>query len=126
MKHILPEGLKIHCEACGVVVPQDAPTPNIASCAWVAANKMAWFDPSETLAGNHVMAVAAWALVHHKALSPEIAHPESVEYLRQHRADRKQHFSSSLVRRVLAPEHVEVQVALKKGRDAWLYADESR
>jgi hypothetical protein len=124
-KPVLPIGLAYHCEGCGVVIPSDAPNPDNAACAWVVANKMSWFDPNETIASQHTMATAAWALVHHKSLTPDIAHPESITYLQHFKADRKSHFVQSAVRKAMTPEQVAAQSKLNNGRDAWLYGESS-
>ena len=58
-KPVLPTGLVYHCDTCGVVIPGDAPTPDAPSCAWVVANKMAWFNPATAWAASAGDVIAA-------------------------------------------------------------------
>ena len=118
----LPAGLVFHCDACGIVIPADAPRPAGGDCAWVAEHRMAWFDPDETLKGQHTMATAAWHLIYDRELK-EAAHPQAVEYLRTFRSDPQQHFRCSHARRALSTEHVAQQRAMKPNRDAAFYKD---
>lgn len=121
MIHPLPEGLVVHCEKCDLVVPADAPRPGDGDCAFVALHRLAWFNPRETVAGQHAMATAAWSLIYHEAISNK-THTEAVEYLRQFKHERKAHFEASTVKKALTEEHVELgSVHL---RDWKLYADE--
>jgi len=118
MAHELPAGLVFHCEQCQVVIPADAPRPESGDCVFVAHHKLAWFNPKETIAGQHCMAAAAWALIYHEALSAK-AHPESTEYLRQFKMERNAHFAQSAVRHAMTQEQVKLAVAHR--RDWFLF-----
>ena len=109
----LPEGLVVHCESCGIVVPSDAPRPDGGHCALVAANKLSHFRPNETVKGQHTMATAAWWLIYHDLLHGP--HPDAavVAYWNQYRTNPKQHFVSSAVRCALTPEQVAEQIIMK-------------
>lgn len=115
----LPPGLKYHCEDCMIVVPADAPTAPVgsANCAAVVKAKLTWFDPNETRAAQHIMAAAAWCLIHEAALKH--VHPASVEYRRRINQDRKALYAESAVRKGLAPGELEAEV--KHRRDRWLH-----
>jgi hypothetical protein len=114
----LPAGLKVHCDDCKVAIPADAPAPPEGDCMFVAQHKLAWFHPQETPAAQHVMAVAAWSLIYDAPLKAG-THPESVEYMRQHRASRKAHFAVSAVRQAMTAEQLEAGKQHK--RDGSLY-----
>ena len=105
----LPEGLVYHCEACCVVIPADAPRPEGGDCMFVAVHKLAWFNPRQTLAGQHCMGVAAWSLIYHQPLSQQ-AHAESTEYLRQFKREREAHFEHSAARHGEAVDPMTEQV----------------
>jgi hypothetical protein len=112
----LPEGLVVHCDKCNLVIPSDAPRPDESDCGFVALHKLAYFNPSETVAAQHLMAVAAWSLIYHKSL---LGHPESAEYHSKFQQDRKGHFAESAVRKALTPE--QVQAGLEHRRDSEFY-----
>jgi hypothetical protein len=114
----LPAGLKVHCAACQVVVPSDAPATAAGDCAFVALHKLAWFHPYETPAAQHVMAVAAWSLIYNEALAKRTDAPSS-DYMAAFRANRKAHFAASAVRQAMTPEQVEAGKQHK--RDGALY-----
>ena len=128
---ILPPGLTYHCGSCKLVIPADAPKPNDADCAFVAQHRLAHFNPDESLSGQHVMAAAAWTLINHKALSAEIADPESVAYKQRIHRDRKNHFAESAVRQAMTDEQVKTASGHKTQtctrprcpdcRDSWLF-----
>ena len=113
----LPAGLEVHCEACQVVVPSDAPKLEGADCEFVARHKLAWFNPKESPAGQHCMAAAAWELIHDAPL--RAGHPDAVAYLRAFQRDRKNHFAQSALRQAMTPE--QVQAGLLHRRDGVLY-----
>jgi hypothetical protein len=106
--HELPEGLVFHCGKCLVVIPADSPRPDGGDCEFVARHKLAWFNPKETIAGQHCMAVAAWSLIYHEALSVSVPHVEGVEYIRQFKRERKDHFAQSAARKAMTAEQVEL------------------
>jgi hypothetical protein len=110
--HELPQGLTVHCEKCNIVIPSDAPRPEGGDCAFVALHKLTWFNPKETITGQHCMATAAWALIYHETISA--AHPESVSYLRQFKHERKAHFTASAVRKAMTPEQIEAGAAHRR------------
>lgn len=115
----LPAGFKFHCDACGVVVPADAPEvpAELANCADVVRGKLAWFNANETRAAQHIMAAAAWCLIHDAALKQ--GHAGAVEYRRRMSLDRKALYAESAVRKSLAPGELETEV--KHRRDGWLH-----
>ena len=117
MKHPIPSGLQIHCSKCDLVIPADAPTPDIADCEFVSKHKLAWFNPNETIKGQHTQAVATWALIHDQAIKNE--HPESMGYLHQYQKAHKEHFNSSAARNNMTPE--DVQSLKKHPRDGWVF-----
>lgn len=106
--HELPEGLVIHCDKCNIVIPSDAPRPEGGDCEFVANHKLAFFNPKETLAGQFCMAAAAWSLIYHQPLSAR-ACPESVEYHRQFKLERKSHYAQSAARKAMTEEQVQAQ-----------------
>lgn len=112
----LPEGLVYHCDECNLVIPSDAPRPSDPDCEFVALHKLAYFNPSETVAAQHVMAVAAWSLIYHKS---RVGHPESTEYHSKFQQDRKGHFAESVVRQGMSPE--QVQAGIEHRRDSEFY-----
>lgn len=113
----LPDGLVVHCDECKMVVPSDAPRSASADCGFVARHKLSWFSRTETIAAQHVMAVAAWSLIHDAALKAGEA--SVADYHRQFRADRKAHFAASAARQAMSP--VQVAAALLHRRDGALY-----
>jgi hypothetical protein len=113
----LPTGLIYHCDACKLAVPSDAPKVDRADCAFIAKHRLAWFNPAETPAGQHVMAVAAWALIHDPVL--KAGEPTSTAYSRAYHTSRKAHFTASAVRKAMTPEQVTAGLAHK--RDGVLY-----
>lgn len=119
----LPAGLKYHCEGCWLVIPMDAPTPpeGTANCAVVVSGKLAWFNSKETRAAQHIMAAAAWCLIHDAALKQ--AHAASVEYRRRMALDRKALYAESAARKGLTPAEMDAEV--KHRRDGWLHAPTS-
>jgi hypothetical protein len=122
---VLPAGFAVHCAACGVVVPADAPRPaSGADCAWVVQHKMAWFNPQESIRGQHTMATAAWKLIHHAAVEGSTPDAASVAYWQQYRKDPKKHFVASVARTSLTPAQVTAQLAMPKQgpRDKHFYS----
>lgn len=117
---MLPAGMEFHCKDCHIVIPADAPRPEGGDCIALARSRMCPFKPFESLAGQHVMAAAAWGLIYHAELKVN-AHPESTEYNRRLWYDRKAHFGESAVRAGMKEEHVAADKAHMSGRDAWLY-----
>jgi hypothetical protein len=115
---IPPSGLIVHCANCNIVVPADAPRSTDSDCAFVALHRLTWFNPNETVAGQHVMAVAAWGLIHDAAL--KAAHPEATAYYRRFQLQRKAHFAESAARKAMTPEQVEAGKAHR--RDGALFA----
>jgi hypothetical protein len=108
----LPSGLVVHCAACNVVIPSDAPRPAVGGdCAWVARGKMAPPHPNETIKGQHTAATAAWHMIYHKAITGATPDAASVAYFQQYRKDPKKHFVTSLARTLLTPEQVQEQMA---------------
>lgn len=118
---ILPTGLQYHCDACKVVVPSDAPRLDNADCAFVTKNKLAWFNPNETIKGQHTMATAAWILIYFKSLQVEGKDGIGNAYVKSHTFTPKAHFHESAARQALTPEQVEEQIALNPKRDGWAY-----
>ena len=112
----LPEGLVVHCNKCNLVIPSDAPKPDESDCEFIALHRLAWFDPSATIAAQHCQAVATWSLINHKSL---VGHPESVEYHSKFKKDRKGHFAESAVRACLTPE--QVKAGLEHRREGHFY-----
>lgn len=110
-------GLIIHCHRCGLVVPADAPRPAFSDCDFVALHKLAYYNAKETPAAQHVMAVAAWGLIHHAALTA--GEPTCTAYQQAFRKSRKDHFAESAVRKAMTPEQVEA--GLQNRRDGALY-----
>lgn len=106
-----------HCATCNIVIPSDAPKLTEADCAQIVSAKLTWFNPKETVAGQHCMATAAWALIHDKAI--KAAQPEAVKYHNQFKHERKSHFANSAVRKALTAEQVTDGLAHK--RDSSLY-----
>ena len=102
---VLPEGLEFHCSSCKIVIPSDSPRTPTDSCGLVASAKLTWFDPTATVAAQHAMAVGAWALIHHGALSDK--HPESVAYSEHFATNRKGHFAQSVSRKAMTQEQIE-------------------
>jgi len=100
----LPDGLAVHCEQCQLVVPADAPRSGESDCVFVAQHKLAWFNPAETIAAQHVMAVSAWMLIYDAALKQGDA--EAAQYSRAFRNSRKDHFQKSAAYKALAPARV--------------------
>ena len=115
----LPDGLQLHCAACGVVIPTDAPVLEGGDCEFVARHKLAWYKPTETLAGQHAMAVAAWALIYDAALREGV--PEAVAYRQHFQQQRRAAFAASAVRRAMTPE--QVAAGRLHPRDRSLYAE---
>ena len=113
----LPAGLVHHCYGCKIVIPSDAPRPNEANCAFVAMHKLAWSNPAETVAAQFLMAVAAWGLIHNKALKS--GDPMATAYQRAFQADRKAHYAASAARKAMTAE--QVAAGLQHKRDAPLY-----
>lgn len=122
-QHVLPEGLVLHCEKCRIVIPTDAPKLPDSYCEWVAAAKLTWFDPNTTRAGQHCMAVAAWELVYHRALTE--GHAEGIEYKQKFKLKRKEHYAESAVFKALSPEHIQTELNHEAHgrRDEWLYKE---
>lgn len=119
LPQVLPEGLVFHCEKCNLVVPVEAPRPDDPNCEFVALHKLSWFNPKETPAGQFAMATAAWALIHHNALSPEFADPESVEYRRAFQKERKVHYKASAMYKGLTPDQLEAGRAHRRDRELY-------
>jgi hypothetical protein len=119
----LPSGLVVHCAACNVVIPSDAPRPAVGGdCAWVARGKMAPPHPNETIKGQHAAATAAWHMIYHKAITGATPDAASVAYLLGYQKNPKQHFVSSAARQALTPAQVAEQQAHPKARrDAAFY-----
>ncbi len=117
-QHTLPAGLQYHCDTCDVVIPTDAPAPSDGACGEIMAAKLTWFDPRAPIADQHVMATAAWSLLHYAHLAA--GHPECTAYLGAHRADRKEHFGSSATRAAMTDE--QIAEAAQHHRLGWLYA----
>ena len=113
LKHTPPAGLIVHCADCNIVVPADAPRSTDSDCAFVAIHRLAWFNPNETVAAQHVMAVAAWALIHDKALR-ETKQADCTAYQAAFRASRKNHFAASAARRAMTSEQVEAGKAHRR------------
>lgn len=119
MTPTLPAGLRFHCAGCEIVVPSDVPeVPDaLANCARVTRAKLGWFNPKETLAGQHIMAAAAWALIYEDAL--KAGHGKACEYVRRIHRDRKALYAGSAVRVAMTPEHVAAEAQHR--RDGWLH-----
>jgi len=104
-KRELPEGLEFHCERCRVVIPADAPRPDVdddfasaeieRQCEFIARHKLAWFSPKASPRQQHIMASAAWELVYHRQLKAEKPHPQSIEYLRRFKLQPEEHWKAS-------------------------------
>jgi hypothetical protein len=144
MTHTLPTGLVYHCATCGLVVPSDAPTikPALGDCAFVAKHKLSWFNPDETIKGQHTQATACWALIHDKAVRSSAVDARSdtdaQDYIKWAKDNAKNHFRSSAAFKALSTDQIKEQTTpdeavdchLKirsKQRDAWVYhADDAR
>ena len=113
----LPAGLVVHCAHCNLVVPSDAPQPAESGCEFVALHKLAFYKPIETLAGQHVMAVAAWALIYSTALG--VSEPASAAYHKAFWRSRKAHFQASAVRKGMT--QIQVDEGARHPRDGSLY-----
>jgi hypothetical protein len=109
-------GLIVHCPLCNLVIPSDAPQPESYDCEFVAKHKLAFYNPKETIAGQHVQAVATWALIYDAQL--EGSEPATT-YYKSFQKDRKTHFANSAVRKAMTPEQVIEQA--KNKRDGALY-----
>jgi hypothetical protein len=83
----------------------------------VSKHKLSWFNPAETPAGQHVQAVATWALIYHTALS--VSEPASAAYHRSFQTNRKAHFAASAVRKAMTME--QVMDGARHKRDGALY-----
>lgn len=116
-QHKLPSGLQYHCDTCDVVIPTDAPAPGNGACGEIMAAKLTWYSPTAPLADQHVMATAAWSLLHYIHLRE--SHAECTAYLAAHRADRKAHFTASAARAAMSDEAVDL--AAQHHRLGWLY-----
>ena len=105
---LVPEGLEIHCDACGLVVPSDAPRSEAHDCAHIARHKLAYFNAKETVPAQHVMAVACWAMIHDPLFrSPcHRDHAAAREYQAEFVQDRKAHFAKSASRAAMTDEQV--------------------
>lgn len=115
----IPAGLEIHCAACGLVVPSDAPRPaSGGDCAFVAQHRLSHFNAAETPAAQHVMAVCTWALIYDTELRGKSDAAAST-YHAAFRASRKAHFAASAVRKAMTPEAVALQAQHR--RDGGLY-----
>ncbi len=68
-EYALPEGLAVHCDVCGIVIPSDAPSAPNADCKSIADSRLAWFNPNALPKAQHAMAAAAWTLIYHRALN---------------------------------------------------------
>jgi hypothetical protein len=77
---------------------------------------LAWFDSSATAAAQHCQAVATWSLIHHQSL---VGHPESAEYHKEFKLERKGHFAKSAVRSALTPE--QIQAGVEHRRESHFY-----
>lgn len=118
----LTTGLKLHCDACGIVIPSDAPVPpGAGDCAFVKLHRLAGpFNPEETPAGQHAQAVAAWSLIYFDALRAgdveALADGAARVYLRSFQRERKAHFAASAVRLAMTPEAVQAAHAHRRDR----------
>lgn len=123
MTLVLPAGFALHCAACNVVIPADAPWPAVGGdCAWVARGKMAPWHANETIKGQHAAATAAWHMIYWKVVTGASPDAASVAYLRQYQKNPKQHFVSSAARKALTPAQLAEQHAHPKARrDAAFY-----
>jgi hypothetical protein len=90
---------------------------------FVAQHRLAWFDPQETVRGQHTMATAAWHLIYHAEVEGASPDPQAVAYMRKYRADPRSHFCTSHARKALSAEQVGQQRALKSNRDGGFYKD---
>ena len=98
----LPEGLAFHCDRCRVVIPEDAPRPDIAGdievrCEEIARHKLAWFNPRASARHQHIMACAAWHMVYWHALRSETPHAESAAYLKRFKLQPELHWRTSRI-----------------------------
>jgi hypothetical protein len=114
----LPAGLVVHCAQCNLVVPSDAPQPPESGCEFVALHRLAFYNPKETIAGQHVQAVATWALIYDTEL--KAAEPASVAYRNAFRASRKAHFGASAVRKGMTQAQVDAGVQHPRDRSLYL------
>jgi hypothetical protein len=117
----LPEGLKYHCTACKIVIPADAPEvpADLVDCQRVAKAKLTWFNPKETRAAQHIMAAAAWCLIHEAAI--KAGHGKACHFRHRVLHDRKGLYADSAVRQGLASHELEAEKQHR--RDGWLHAE---
>lgn len=119
----LPAGLVFHCDACRIVVPAEAPRPAGGDCLAPHLPLLTWFNPRETLKGQHTMAAAAWELIYHRELRRPDADPVALAYLHAFKHEPRRHFDESHARQALTPEQLTEQRLKNPKRDFWAYKD---
>jgi hypothetical protein len=101
----------------------------------VTKHKLSWYNPDETIKGQHTQATACFALIYDNAVRPSAVESQSAiaaqAYIRS-ASNAKTHFRASAAFAALSAEQLKEQVTpndavdsaakiRSKRRDAWVY-----